>query len=193
MAKIINLICFSISLLIVCFHPVQTLNNGLAKTPPMGWLSWERFTCNIDCTNYPEQCINENLYLSMADRLVEDGFKDVGYEYVNIDDCWAELKRDPKTNRLVADRKRFPHGIKYIADYVHSKGLKLGIYGDVGTFTCGNYPGSLMPNGSDYFNIDAQTFAEWQVDSLKLDGCYANTSDMRYLYPKMEKALNSSG
>ena len=127
-----------LSFLIFVFLAVEqsySLDNGLARTPPMGWLSWERFTCNIDCVNYPHNCINEQLYKDMADRMVKDGFKDVGYQYVNIDDCWSEMERDSQ-NKLVADKKRFPSGIKTLADYMHSKGLKLGIYGDVGYKTC---------------------------------------------------------
>ena len=127
-----------LSFLIFVFLAVEqsySLDNGLARTPPMGWLSWERFTCNIDCVNYPHNCINEQLYKDMADRMVQDGFKDVGYQYVNIDDCWSEMERDSQ-NKLVADKKRFPSGIKALADYMHSKGLKLGIYGDVGYKTC---------------------------------------------------------
>ena len=127
-----------LNFLIFVFLAVEksySLDNGLARTPPMGWLSWERFTCNIDCVNYPHNCINEQLYKDMADRMVKDGFKDVGYQYVNIDDCWSEMERDSQ-NKLVADKKRFPSGIKALADYMHSKGLKLGIYGDVGYKTC---------------------------------------------------------
>ena len=121
-----------------------TLNNilarddGLARTPPMGWLSWTRYACETDCNKYPDACINEELYKAQADRLVKDGFKDLGYNYVNIDDCWSEKQRD-KNNRLVPDKKRFPSGMKALADYMHSKGLKLGIYGDIGTLTCAKY------------------------------------------------------
>lgn len=84
---------------------VNALNNGLALTPPMGWLSWERFRCITDCETYPNECISEKLYMDMADRLVEGGFATVGYKYVNVDDCWAEKQRDPKTGQMVADRK----------------------------------------------------------------------------------------
>ena len=111
------------------------LDDGHVRTPPMGWLSWLRFQCEIDCKTYPDSCINEQLYKEHADRLVADGFKALGYEYVMIDDCWSEMQRDAN-QRLVADKKRFPKGMKALADYVHSKGLKLGIYGDVGTKTC---------------------------------------------------------
>jgi hypothetical protein len=115
---------------------VNALDNGLVLTPPMGWLSWTRFACQTDCTTYPKSCINEQLFKDQADRLAADGFSDLGYEYVNIDDCWSEVERDPQTKRLVSDKKRFPSGIKALADYVHSKKLKLGIYGAVGPKTC---------------------------------------------------------
>ena len=182
-----------LGIILLVFSSVNGLDNGLVRTPPMGWMSWERFACNIDCENYPNECINEQLYKDMADRLSTDGYKDVGYNFVNIDDCWAEKTRDPTTKRLVADRKRFPNGIKALADFVHSKGLLFGIYGDVGTKTCGGYPGARGDDGTDYDTIDAQTYAEWEVDSLKLDGCYAETKNMTNMYPEMGIALNSSG
>ncbi|RUS77191.1 hypothetical protein EGW08_015043 [Elysia chlorotica] len=164
------------------------LDNGLARTPPMGWLSWERFRCRTDCKMYPNSCINEKLYMDMADRLSEDGYLRAGYKYVNIDDCWATLQRDPKTLRLVPDPVRFPSGLKKLADYVHSKGLKLGIYGDMGTKTCGGYPGSKFT-----MELDAQTFAEWGIDSFKMDGCYSTTKDFSVAYPIMEFFLNKTG
>lgn len=115
---------------------VWTLNNGVALRPPMGWLSWARFTCNTDCGTYPATCIHENLYKKVANALVDEGYKDVGYDIVHIDDCWSEFERDPQTNKLVPNRQRFPSGIKTLADFVHQKGMKLGIYGDVGPKTC---------------------------------------------------------
>ena len=131
-----NLYILSLTLIIV--NSVSALNDGLVRTPPMGWLSWEQFRCEVDCGAHPDSCINEKLYKDMADRLAADGFKELGYEYVNIDDCWSEMQRD-SNHRLVADKKRFPKGIKDLADYVHSKGLKLGIYGDVGPKTCAGF------------------------------------------------------
>jgi len=172
---------------------ISSLDNGLVLTPPMGWLSWERFTCQTDCVNHPKDCISERLYMDMADRLASDGFRDVGYEFVNIDDCWLEKERDAQTGKLVADRTRFPHGIKWLADYIHSKGLKLGIYGDVGTKTCAGYPGSDGTNGTDYYQLDAQTFAEWGVDSLKFGGCNEDIKQMDTKFPKMSDALNKTG
>ncbi|XP_062517061.1 alpha-N-acetylgalactosaminidase-like [Corticium candelabrum] len=176
--------CF---LMILLTPFVESLNNGLTLTPPMGWLDWERFRCNIDCTNDPVNCIGEKLFMDIIDHMAADGFKDVGYEQVNIDDCWSLKERDAQ-GRLQADPKRFPHGIKYLADYAHSKGLKLGIYGDFGTHTCGGYPGS-----EDHLQTDAQTFAEWGIDMLKLDGCNSRVQDMDVGYPAMMRALNATG
>ncbi|KAK1163007.1 alpha-N-acetylgalactosaminidase [Acipenser oxyrinchus oxyrinchus] len=167
---------------------VCSLDNGLMRTPPMGWLAWERYRCNTDCTNDPDNCISEHLFRAMADRLAEDGWRALGYEYVNIDDCWTSKKRDAQ-GRLQPDPKRFPSGIKALADYVHAKGLKLGIYGDMGLYTCGGYPGTTL----DTVQIDAETFAEWGVDMLKLDGCYSNDSMKAEGYPKMSAALNATG
>eukprot|EP00253_Pinus_taeda_P002110 PITA_02110 len=137
------------------------LQNGLARTPPMGWNSWNHFGCDID----------EKIVRETADALISSGFNKLGYEYVNIDDCWAEQKRD-KNGRLVAKKSTFSSGIKALADYVHSKGLKLGIYSDAGFRTCsGKQPGSL-----GYEQIDADTFAEWGVDYLKYDNCNTDRS-----------------
>ncbi|KAI1884954.1 hypothetical protein AGOR_G00215210 [Albula goreensis] len=168
--------------------PVQPLDNGLARTPTMGWLHWERFMCNTACDTDPHNCISEKLYMEMADMMVKDGWKDAGYEYVCIDDCWPSMDRDPK-GRLQADPKRFPGGIKKLADYVHSKGLKLGIYADVGTKTCAGYPGSL-----GHYETDAETFAEWGVDLLKFDGCYMpKWTLLAEGYMNMSIALNKTG
>lgn len=176
-----------ICIIAVAVVAVRCLDNGLALTPPMGWLSWERYRCNIDCENDPDNCISENLYMRIADLLVKGGYRDKGYVYVNIDDCWMEKERD-SNGTLVADRQRFPHGIKWLADYVHAKGLKLGIYEDFGTYTCGGYPGSKF-----YLEKDADTFAAWGIDSVKLDGCYSDISDMAFGYPAMSFYLNQTG
>ncbi|CAL1263603.1 unnamed protein product [Larinioides sclopetarius] len=178
-----------LKIFLFCIAPsvLLALDNGLALTPPMGWLSWERFTCNTDCKNDPDNCISEKLYMEMADRMVADGYKDAGYEYINVDDCWMDMNRD-SYNRLKPDPVRFSSGIKALADYVHSKGLKLGIYTDCGNKTCAGYPGSL-----GYFDVDAKTFAEWGIDMLKVDGCYAEPTVMDDLYPQITTALNQSG
>ncbi|XP_037069521.1 alpha-N-acetylgalactosaminidase-like, partial [Pollicipes pollicipes] len=166
---------------------VLGLDNGLALTPPMGWLAWERFRCNTDCVNDPKNCISENLFYEMADRLVADGFLAAGYEYLNIDDCWLSRERDAH-GRLQADPDRFPNGIKALADYVHSKGLKIGIYEDYGNYTCAGYPGIL-----GYLETDAQTFADWDIDYVKLDGCYSHPKDMDRGYPEFGYYLNRTG
>ena len=123
--------------------------------PPMGFNTWNTFGENI----------NDELLRGTADKIIELGLKDAGYEYVVIDDCWAEKSRD-ENGRLVPNSKKFPNGIKAVADYIHSKGLKFGIYSCVGNRTCANYPGSL-----EHEFIDAETFAEWGVDYLKYDYC----------------------
>lgn len=169
------------------FIPSGCLDNGLALTPPMGWLTWERFRCNTDCENDPENCISEHLIKVMADRLAEDGFLDAGYKYITVDDCWPEHQRDGK-GRLQPDHQRFPNGIKALTAYVHSRGLKFGIYEDFGVKTCAGYPGSEF-----YMQTDAQTFADWGVDLLKFDGCNSDYKDDKYGYPAMTKFLNLTG
>ncbi|XP_054851479.1 alpha-N-acetylgalactosaminidase-like isoform X2 [Eublepharis macularius] len=124
----------------------------------------------------------------MADRLAEDGWKELGYEYINLDDCWEAEERDSQ-GRLQADAERFPSGIKALVDYVHSKGLKFGIYSDMGNLTCEGYPGTTL----DAIEMDAKVFAEWGVDMLKLDGCFSNSSVKAAGYPKMSAALNKTG
>ncbi|XP_049628407.1 alpha-N-acetylgalactosaminidase-like [Suncus etruscus] len=174
-------------LLLVLGTQVQMLENGLLRVPPMGWLSWERFRCNTNCKNDPKNCISERLFMEMADRLAQDGWRDLGYVYLNIDDCWIG-GRDSK-GRLIPDKERFPNGIAFLADYAHSLGLKLGIYEDLGKFTCSGYPGTTL----DKVVLDAQTFAEWKVDMLKLDGCYSTSKQRVQGYPKMAAALNATG
>ncbi len=166
---------------------VNSLDNGLARTPPMGWLSWERFGCELDCRSFPNSCISENLYASMADKLVELGLSDLGYTYVNVDDCWSKLRREVD-GELKEDPVRFPRGMQWLSDYIHSKGLKFGIYTDVGTKTCGGYPGL----GDGNMQKDISMFVDWKVDSLKVDGCYADVSRMKDMYSNLSISLNST-
>lgn len=155
-------------------HRRYLLNNGLALTPQMGWNSWNHYGCNI----------NEDIIKKTADALVSTGLSKLGYKYVNIDDCWAELSRDDK-GTFVAKKSTFPSGIKALADYVHSKGLKLGIYSDAGYKTCsGKMPGSL-----GHEEHDAQTFASWGIDYLKYDNCYNGGLKPTVRYPVMTHAL----
>jgi len=178
-------------------HIINALDNGLALTPPMGWIAWERFRCTVDCNKYPDTCLNEELVKQHADILSQPEWRKAGYEYVNVDDCWSDMERDA-SGRLVGNSTRFPSGIKALADYVHSKGLKLGIYNDIGTKTCGLYPGECKDESCTlpgYMAIDAQTYADWGVDSLKMDGCNSihtpEVLDPAYIF--MGDALNKTG
>ncbi|KAK6642561.1 hypothetical protein RUM43_004063 [Polyplax serrata] len=159
------------------------LENGLARTPPMGWLTWERFECTTDCTTYPDDCISEKLMKDMADRMVSDGYLAAGYEYLIVDDCWLAKTRDSNGN-LQPDKDRFPSGMKALGDYIHSKGLKFGIYEDYGTQTCAGLPGIL-----GHMKQDADLFASWGVDYVKLDGCHADAYDMDEGYIEFGKHL----
>lgn len=149
----------------------------LAERPPMGWNSWNKFGCNID----------ERLIRETADAMVKSGMRDAGYQYVNIDDCWMAKERDASGN-LQADPVRFPHGIKALADYVHGKGLKLGIYSSAGTKTCAGYPASL-----DHEVADARSFASWGVDYLKYDNCNNQKRPFMERYRAMGNALRATG
>ena len=149
---------------------------NLALTPPMGWNSWNKFACNV----------SDELIRSMADAVVKSGMKEAGYQYVIIDDCW-QVSRDAEGN-IVADGQRFPAGIKALADYVHSLGLKFGIYSDAGSKTCAGRPGGL---GHEYH--DARTYAAWGVDYLKYDWCNTTTQDAKASYANIRSALDATG
>ncbi len=150
--------------------------DDLAKTPPMGWNSWNTFRLDI----------NENLVKEMADALVEKGFKDAGYEYIVIDDGW-QISRDKEGN-IIENHEKFPSGIKALVDYIHSKGLKFGIYSDAGYKTCGEFPGS---RGYEY--QDARQYAEWGVDYLKYDWCFTGNQSAPDTYKLMRNALEKAG
>ena len=144
----------------------------------MGWNTWNTFGENI----------NEALIMETCDAMVEKGLRDAGYQYIVIDDCWSLDDRDAE-GRLQADPKKFPHGIKYLADYIHSKGMKLGMYSCCGPRTCAGYPGSL-----DHEFIDAKFFADNEVDYLKYDYCYhPRNLNCSTLYNRMRMALNATG
>ncbi|KAI9110708.1 hypothetical protein K1719_018146 [Acacia pycnantha] len=158
-------------------YGILQLNNGLGRTPQMGWNSWNFFACDI----------NETVVKETADALVSTGLADLGYVYINIDDCWSAATRNLE-GQLVPDPNTFPSGIKALADYVHKRGLKLGIYSDAGAFTCQVRPGSLFHEVDD-----ADTFASWDVDYLKYDNCYNLGIPPKKRYPPMRDALNASG
>ena len=150
----------------------------LAQLPPMGWNSWNTFGWQI----------NEQLIFEMADLMASQGYREAGYEYLVIDDCWS-LRERGKDGRIVPDPEKFPHGMKEVADYVHSKGLKFGMYSCAGVRTCAGYPGSY-----DHEFVDAQTFADWGVDFLKYDFCnFPQSGNCKARYLTMSMALKATG
>lgn len=170
---------FLLTILLLLLLPVigraQT-RESLSLTPQMGWSSWNKFQGNID----------ENIIKSIADAMVSSGLKDAGYTYINIDDCWHG-KRDAD-GFIQADPKHFPNGIKALADYVHARGLKLGIYSDAGKETCAGRPGSL---GHEY--QDALQYARWGIDYLKYDWCNTTNINAKGAYQLMRDALQAAG
>ncbi len=150
---------------------------GLAETPPLGWNSWNTFGTDI----------NEKLVMEIADKFEELGFKDAGYEYIVLDDGWMAKERDANGN-LVADPVKFPSGMKALADYIHSKGLKFGLYNCAGYTTCAGYPGS---RGYEY--QDARSYASWDVDYLKYDWCNTPKLNAEGAYMTMRDALKAAG
>jgi alpha-galactosidase len=165
------------ALLSICIISVSSINNGLGMTPPMGWNSWNKFSCNID----------EDLIKQTALLLKSTGLAAKGYKYVNIDDCWQK-SRD-QAGRIVEDPVSFPNGIKALSDFIHNEGLLFGLYSSAGTLTCQGRPGGL-----DHEAMDAQSYASWDVDYLKYDNCYnegESGKDIRY--PAMRDALNKTG
>ena len=169
-------------LFLYIFKVLNCLENGLGKTPPMGWNSWNKFGCNI----------SEKLIIDTIDALNSSGLAELGYNYINLDDCWQSSRHPNGT--IIPDPVAFPNGIKPLVDYAHSKGLKFGLYSDAGFFTCEKRPGSL-----GYEEIDAKTYAEWGVDYLKYDNCYnndtknSNETQSILRYKKMRDALLNSG
>jgi alpha-galactosidase len=155
---------------------VNKAPNGLALTPPMGWNSWNKFACDV----------NEKVVRDTADAMVANGMRDAGYQYVVVDDCWAG-PRD-SNGFITVDKERFPSGMKALADYIHARGLKFGIYSDAGRLTCGNRPGS---QGHEY--QDALTYARWGADFLKYDWCNTGDRNAQEAYAVMADALRQSG
>ena len=145
-------------------------------TPPMGWNSWNKFGCNV----------NETIVRGVADAMVSSGMRDAGYAYVVVDDCWHG-PRDADGN-ISADPERFPSGMRALGDYIHSRGLKFGLYSDAGRTTCGGRPGS---QGHEF--QDARTYASWGVDYLKYDWCATGTRNAEEAYALMADALRATG
>jgi len=175
-ASILLVAIFALGPVAASLDQQQSLPSTLARTPPMGGNSWNKFGCNV----------SEDLIRQIADAMVASGMKDAGYQYVVIDDCW-QVERDGNGN-ILADPKHFPSGMKALGDYVHAKGLKFGLYSDAGTKTCQGRPGSR-----GYEFQDARQYAAWGVDYLKYDWCSTSTQDARSSYEIMRAALDASG
>jgi alpha-galactosidase len=172
------LVAAALPILVFGANSATALENGLARTPQLGWNDWNSFGCNV----------SDSLIRQTADAMVNSGMAAAGYKYVNIDDCWSEMSRDGSGN-LVPDHNKFPNGIKAVADYVHGKGLKLGIYSSAGLTTCAGYPASL---GNE--QRDANTWASWGIDYLKYDNCgQTNGISGPNRYAAMRDALSRSG
>lgn len=164
-------------------EPVFALDNGLGLTPPMGYNTWN----DLGCKDMTEDNVK-----AVADVFVSKGLKAAGYEYLNLDDCWMDESRDAD-GKLQGHLQNFPSGMKALGDYIHSKGLKFGIYGDRGSLTCAGWPGNL---GTE--QLDAQTYADWGVDYLKEDNCHSSTgaNDQDQIFKEfgiMRDALNATG
>ena len=155
---------------------IKCLDNGVGRTPQMGWNSWNKYGCNI----------SEEIILDTIDALNETGLIEYGYNYIIIDDCWQSSRFENGT--IIPDPINFPHGIKPLVEYAHSKGLKFGLYSSVGLYTCKGRPGSF-----GFEEIDAQTYAEWGVDYLKYDNCFINETSSIKRYQIMRDALNKTG
>eukprot|EP00696_Hemimastix_kukwesjijk_P010937 gnl/Hemi2/2375_TR839_c0_g1_i1.p1 gnl/Hemi2/2375_TR839_c0_g1~~gnl/Hemi2/2375_TR839_c0_g1_i1.p1 ORF type:complete len:396 (-),score=132.17 gnl/Hemi2/2375_TR839_c0_g1_i1:65-1228(-) len=173
-----RIVVAAFTLILVCCFWQHSLavNNGLALTPQMGFNTWNHFGCGID----------EQLIRNTADAMVSSGLAAAGYVYVNLDDCWQINRTADGT--ILEDKTKFPSGMKALADYVHSKGLKFGLYSDAGYLTCQRRPGSL-----GYEHQDAATYASWGVDYLKYDNCANDGTSPKVRYPKMRDALNATG
>jgi alpha-galactosidase len=167
-----------LAFLVLCILQLHAQKfEGLALTPPMGWNSWNTFQTNI----------SEDLVKQTADIMVSSGMKDAGYIYLVLDDGWMAMERNSNGD-LVPDPKKFPHGMKAVADYVHSKGLKFGLYNCAGTKTCAGYPGT---RGHD--EQDARLYASFEIDYLKFDWCSSEGLNAKEAYTKMSKALHDAG
>jgi len=157
---------------------VWAQENELALTPPMGWSSWYPFV----------DTINENKIMETADAMVSGGLRDAGYTILQLDDGWMAKTRDSE-GRQVADKQRFPHGMKFLADYLHDRGLKLGIYSSAGATTCAGYPGSY-----NHEEKDAKTYVGWGIDYLKYDACGKKDGHSdKELFTRMSNALKATG
>jgi alpha-galactosidase len=181
MRRVLAVLATAIAVVGMTSQPADALENGLARTPPMGWNTWNTFECNI----------NETLVKQTTDLMVSSGMRDRGYTYVNLDDCWMTKNRD-SAGKLVADPAKFPSGLKALGDYIHARGMKFGIYESAGSETCQHYPGSL-----GHEQTDANSYASWGVDYLKYDNCGSpggeTQQDYVRRYSAMRDALKATG
>lgn len=164
-------------LLLLIISCIYTLDNGLGQTPPMGWNSLNLFGCRI----------NETVIKEQVDAMVDSGLLAAGYNYMNLDDCWEDDDRDYDLE-IIEDKVKFPNGLKQLGKYIHSKGMKFGLYSDAGYETCLGKPGSL-----GYEKLDANSIAFWGADYLKYDNCYTDGTDAKERYPVMRDTLNATG
>lgn len=153
----------------------SALDNGVGLVPQMGWNSWNKFGCGI----------SEELIKATADQVIEMGLDKIGYNHVNLDDCWMQEKR--YENGHVKISEEFPSGMKHLADYMHSVGLKFGLYSSAGVMTCEKRAGGL-----GYETEDAEDYAAWGVDYLKYDNCFNDDVPALQRYPVMRDALNKT-
>ena len=176
--KFRRLLLFFAVALLTSLHTTAANRDSLALTPPMGFMTWNKY----------KEDINEQLIRQIADKMAADGYAEAGYKYIFIDDAW-QGGRD-KHNNILPDPEKFPSGMKALADYVHSKGLRLGIYSDAALLTCAGYTASY-----GFEQQDAKTFAEWGIDYLKYDYCHApsDSAVAHERYKKMADALQNSG
>lgn len=167
---------------IILANSALAVNNGLARTPQMGWNNWNSLGCDV----------SESLLLATANNLVSLGLRDIGYNYVVLDDCWQGDGRD-SNRKIKVNLDCFPHGMKWVSDQIHSQNLLYGMYSSAGEMTCAKFEGSL-----DFETEDAESYASWGVDYLKYDNCFSRgrigTAEVSFnRYNTMAKALNATG
>lgn len=181
-----KLLLFTVALctIVLSASNVLALKNGLARTPPMGFNTWNYFACN---GGGGHGRVDETMIKGMADAFVSQGMAAVGYQYVNIDDCWAEGSRN-NVGGMVASKRDFPNGMKVVADYCHSKGVKLGLYSDIASRTCAQ----TMPGMMDHEDQDADTFVAWGIDYLKVDWCSGPGGQSLRCYTKVRNSLRNA-
>lgn len=179
--------------LLLALSSAAALDNGVGRRPPLGWNTWK--TCGENTCGH-DVC-NEQEVKSVAQAMLTNGMTALGYDYVNLDDCWASPDRDPETTALTWDAARFPSGIPALVDWLHARGLKFGLYTSAGNATCssGGRPRPI-PGSRDHYDIDAKTFASWNVDYVKFDWCGDIKKQVlkgKQAHVDFARAMNSSG